>query len=160
MQFFSLTQSYLLSILFSLLLESYRKALYQYCVSHFPTVISNLTLRSLIRFELRAGSSFVLLHVGIQVSKHHWLQRLPFLRGVWLLCQSSWLAMWGHSPGFSTAPLVGCFTPAWLYGVSRQVLWCLQSAFCPLLRLPEVLCASVWIRGCLLSGSLKDVVGI
>jgi hypothetical protein len=50
------------------------------------STVSDLTLRSLIHFELilvqseRLGSSFNLLEVGIQFFQHHLLKRLAFLQ--------------------------------------------------------------------------------
>jgi hypothetical protein len=48
--------------------------------------VSDLTLRSLIQFELifvqvgRLGSGFSPLHVDIQLSQHHLLKKLSFLQ--------------------------------------------------------------------------------
>ena len=48
-------------------------------------IVSGLTFRSLIHFEfisvygVRECSNFILLHVAVQFSQHHLLERLPFL---------------------------------------------------------------------------------
>jgi len=48
-------------------------------------MVSGLTIRSLIHFELifmygiRKWSSFILLHVAVQFSQHHLLKRSPQL---------------------------------------------------------------------------------
>ena len=58
--------------------------------SSMSLIVSDLTFRSLIRFEfifvygLRKVSSFILLHVFNQFSQHHLLKRLPFLHCVFL----------------------------------------------------------------------------
>ena len=58
--------------------------------SSWNFMVSGLTFKSLIHFELifvsgvNYGSSFILLHVNIQFSQHHLLQRLSFLHCVFL----------------------------------------------------------------------------
>ena len=53
-------------------------------------IVSGLTFRSLIHFELifvygvRECSNFILLHVPVQFSQHHLLKRLSFLCCVFL----------------------------------------------------------------------------
>ena len=53
-------------------------------------IISNLTFRSLIHFEfifvsgVRECSNFILLHVTVQCSQHHFLKRLSFLHCIFL----------------------------------------------------------------------------
>ena len=48
-------------------------------------IVSDLTFRSLIHFEfifvygVRESSNFILLHVAVQFSQHHFLKRLSFL---------------------------------------------------------------------------------
>ena len=56
-------------------------------------IVSGLTLRSLIHFEfifvygVRKCSDFILLHIAVQFSQHHFLKRLSFLYCIflWLL---------------------------------------------------------------------------
>ena len=54
-------------------------------------IVSGLTFRSLIHFELifvygiRKCSNFIISHVAVQFSQHHLLKRLPFLHCIFLL---------------------------------------------------------------------------
>ena len=53
-------------------------------------IVSGLTFRSLIHFEfifvygVRECSNFILLHVTVQFSQHHFLNRLSFLHCIFL----------------------------------------------------------------------------
>ena len=53
-------------------------------------IVSGLTFRSLIHFEfifvygVRKCSNFILLHVAVQFSQHHLLNRLSLPRGIFL----------------------------------------------------------------------------
>ena len=68
-------------------------------------VVSSLTFRSLIQFELifvygvKEWSSFILLHVAVQFSQHHLLKRIFFILAffvideciyLWILCPVHW----------------------------------------------------------------------
>ena len=75
----------------------------------FPSksfIVSGLTFRSLIHFEfifvydVRKCSDFILLHVAVQFSQHHFMKRLSLPHCIFLpLCQnkvpkSAWVYFW------------------------------------------------------------------
>ena len=53
-------------------------------------IVSGVTFRSLIHFEfislcdIREYFNFILLHVAILLSQHHFLQRVPYLFSIFL----------------------------------------------------------------------------
>ena len=60
-------------------------------ISSKSFIVAGLTFRSLIHFELifvygvRNCSNFILLHVAVQFSQHHFLKRLSFPHCIFLL---------------------------------------------------------------------------
>ena len=61
-------------------------------------VVSGLIFQSLIHFEfifvygIRKCSSFILLHVAVQLSQHHLLKSLSFLH--WIILPPLWVFLW------------------------------------------------------------------
>ena len=64
------------------------------CTAYKPSstrfIVSGITFKSLIHFEfifvygVRKYSCFILLHVAVQFSQHHWLKRQSFLHYIFL----------------------------------------------------------------------------
>ena len=85
--------------------DKYKKYCYTLCQGMF--MISSLTFRSLIHFELtfvygvRKCSNFILLHVAVQFSQCHLLKRLSLLHCMYLppLSQINWPKMHGFISG-------------------------------------------------------------
>ena len=77
-------------------------------------IVSGLTFRCLIHFELifvsgkRRWSTFILLQVAVQFSKHHLLKRLSFLHCMFLapLSKISCPYVWFYFWAFNSVPLI------------------------------------------------------